>query len=152
MIFVQPALAQCPVCIVTVGGGLLIAKKFGIDDVLVSLWIGGLNTVIALFLASKFKNKLLKNPYFLSVLFLVLTLITFQTTNQFGPKSNSLLGINKVVLGQTLGTILVILGYLIDKFIRLKNNNKVIFYYQKVVFPVGLLLLFTLIFKLIFKL
>lgn len=152
MIFVKAALAQCPVCIVTVGGGMILAKKFGVDDLLVSLWIGGLNTVIALFLASKFKNKILKNPYFLTIILLVTTLIYFQTSNQFGPSTNVLFGINKVIFGQVLGTILVLIGSFIDKITRLKNNGKVLFYYQKVIFPVGLLIIFTLIFKFIFNL
>lgn len=45
--------AQCPICIVTVGGGMLIAKKLGIDDFLVSIWISALNTAIAFYLADK---------------------------------------------------------------------------------------------------
>ena len=152
MIFVKTALAQCPICIVTVGGGMYLAKKFGVDDLMVSLWIGALNAVVALWLAPKFKIKLLKNPYFLTTLFLALTLIYFQTTNQLGSITNTFLGINKVIFGQVLGTILILIGSFVDKFTRQKNNGKVIFYYQKVVFPVGLMIIFTLIFKFIFNL
>ncbi len=32
MTFVKAAYAQCPVCIITVGGGMLLAQKLGIDD------------------------------------------------------------------------------------------------------------------------
>lgn len=152
MIFVKAALAQCPVCIVTVGGGMILAKKFGVDDLLVSLWIAALNAAVALWLAPKFKIKLLKNPYFLTILLLATTLIYFQTTNQIGGATNTFLGINKVYFGQILGTILILSGSLIDKLTRLKNNGKVLFYYQKVVFPLGLMILFTLIFKLGFNL
>lgn len=152
MIFVKAALSQCPICIVTVGGGMILAKKFGVDDLMVSLWISALNTVVALWLAPKFKIKLLKNPYFLTVLFLALTLIYFQSSNQFGGSDNTFLGINKVIFGQVLGTIIILVGAFIDKFTRLKNNGKVVFYYQKVVFPFGLMLVFTLILKFIFNL
>lgn len=152
MFLVKEVYAQCPICIVTVGGGMILAKKFGVDDLMVSLWIAALNAAIALWLAPKFKIKLLKNPYFLTILFLALTIIYFQATNQLGGVNNTFLGINKVYFGQILGTIIILLGSFIDKITRLKNNGKVLFYYQKVVFPVGLMIIFTLIFKFIFNL
>ena len=57
MSFITPAYAQCPVCIITVGGGMLLAKKLGVDDLLVSIWISALNTAIAFWLAPKLKIK-----------------------------------------------------------------------------------------------
>lgn len=152
MFLVKEVYAQCPVCIVTVGGGMILAKKFGVDDLMISLWIAALNAAIALWLAPKFKIKLLKNPYFLTILFLVLTLVYFQATNQLGSSTNTFFGINKVIFGQVLGTLTILVGSFIDKITRLKNNNKVLFYYQKVIFPVGLLIIFTLILKFIFNL
>ena len=93
MFSIQPAYAQCPLCIVTVGGGMLIAKKLGIDDLLVSIWISALNTAISFWLASKFKNKFLQNPWLLSSIILGLTLFYFQFTGQIGtPGAPSLRG------------------------------------------------------------
>ena len=57
MLFVTPSYAQCPVCIVTVGGGMLIAKKLGIDDLLVSIWISALNTAGGAFTSQKSSKK-----------------------------------------------------------------------------------------------
>lgn len=54
-----PVSAQCPVCIVTVGGGMFLADRLGIDDFLVSLWISGLNVAISFWLATKIKNRFL---------------------------------------------------------------------------------------------
>lgn len=145
MSLIHPAYAQCPVCIVTVGGGMLLAKKLGIDDFLVSIWISGLNTAIAFWLAPKFKIRFLKTPLILSLIFLALTIFYFEFTDQ----ANSS---NKIILGQIAGFLIMLLGIFIDKFSRLKNNNKILFPYQKVIFPVGFLLIFTLIFKSIFNL
>lgn len=78
MIFVKPVLAQCPICVITVGGGMLIAKKFGVDDLYMSLWLSALNTALALWMATKFKIKFLNNGYILSILFLAFNLIYFQ--------------------------------------------------------------------------
>lgn len=150
--FAIPAYAQCPVCIVTVGGGMLIAKKLGIDDFLVSIWISALNTAISFWLAPKLKLKLLKNPWFLSFIMLGLTLSYFQFTDQIGSTSNQLLGIDKIIFGQSLGLLVMFIGNFIYGFTKYKNGNKTLFPYAKVVFPVGLVLITTLVFKLIFKL
>lgn len=34
--------AFCPVCTIAVGAGVGIAEKFGVDDTIIGLWVGGL--------------------------------------------------------------------------------------------------------------
>lgn len=152
MIFVNSAYAQCPVCIVTVGGGMLIAKKLGIDDLLVSIWISALNTAIAFYLAPKLKYKIINNPWFLSFLLFSTTLIYFQTTGQLYHPKNQLLGIDKIIFGQTVGMIAMFIGNFVYGLTKYRNNGKALFPYSKVVFPVGLVLLITLVFKFGFRL
>lgn len=152
MFLIKAAYAQCPVCIVTVGGGMLIAKKLGVDDFLVSLWISALNTAISFWLVPKIKNKILGNPIVFSLLMLMFTLFYFGYTNQIGVITNKILGLDKIVFGQTLGLLIMFLGIFIDRYSRKLHGGKILFPYQKVVFPVGLLIIFTLLFKLIFNL
>jgi len=152
MFLVKVAYAQCPVCIVTVGGGMILAKKLGIDDFLVSLWISGLNTAISFWLASKIKNKFLGNPIIFSLLMLGLTLSYFIFTDQTGSSTNQIFGIDKIIFGQSLGLLIWLLGIFIDRYSRKLNGGKILFPYQKVVFPISILIIFTLLFKLIFKL
>jgi len=152
MFLIKTVYAQCPVCIVTVGGGMLLAKKLGVDDFIVSLWISGLNTAISFWLASKTKNRILSNPIIFSLLMLGLTLFYFQFTNQIGFVTNKILGIDKIIFGQSLGLLIWLLGIFIDRYSRKLNSGKILFPYQKVVFPIGILLIFTFFFKLIFKL
>lgn len=157
VILPQPVAAQCPVCIVTVGGGMLVAQKLGIDDFLVSIWISAMNTAISFWLATGMRSKALRpkflhNPWLFSVLMLLLTLAYFQFTDQIGHTSNQLLGLDKIVFGQVLGMVVMFLGNFIYGFTKYKNNNKALFPYSKVVFPVGLVLLTTLIFKFAFRL
>ncbi|MPM93834.1 hypothetical protein SDC9_140976 [bioreactor metagenome] len=152
MFLVKAAYAQCPVCIVTVGGGMILAKKLGIDDFLVSLWISGLNTAISFWLATKIKNKFFGNPIILSVLMLGFTLSYFIFTDQTGSTGNQLLGLDKIIFGQSLGLLIWLLGIFIDRKSRVLNGGKILFPYQKVVFPIGILIIFTIIFKLIFNL
>ncbi len=152
MFLVKAAYAQCPVCIVTVGGGMILAKKLGIDDFLVSLWISGLNTAISFWLAQKIKNKFFGNPIILSVLMLGATLSYFMFTDQTGSASNQLFGLDKIIFGQSLGLLIWLLGIFVDRKTRVLNGGKILFPYQKVIFPLGILTLLTILFKLIFKL
>ncbi|HEX8923900.1 MAG TPA: hypothetical protein VF828_04155, partial [Patescibacteria group bacterium] len=116
MFVVKAAYAQCPVCIVTVGGGMLLAKKLGIDDLLVSIWISALDTAISYWLAAKFKNRLLRNPVLLSLIMYALTLFYFQFTEQLGHPANKILGLDKVLVGMTIGLFAMVFGNFIYSY------------------------------------
>ena len=152
LLLATPVVAQCPVCIVTVGGGMFLAKRLGIDDFLVSLWISGLNTAISFWLAPKIKNRFFGNPVVLSILMYGLTLSYFIFTQQTGSQFNQLFGLDKIIFGQTIGLFIWFLGIFVDRYSRKLNGGKILFPYQKVVFPIGVLTLLTILFKLIFKL
>jgi hypothetical protein len=152
MFLVKAVYAQCPVCIITVGGGMFLAKRLGVDDFLVSLWISGLDTAISFWLAPKIKNRFLGNPIIFSLIMLGFTLFYFKFTNQIGIVSNRLLGFDKIVFGQIIGLFIMFLGIFIDRYSRHLHGGKILFPYQKVVFPVGSLILFTFLFKFIFNL
>ena len=152
LLLATPVAAQCPVCIVTVGGGMFLADHLGIDDFLVSLWISGLNVAISFWLAPKIKNRFFGNPIILSILMYVLTLSYFIFTQQTGSPSNQILGLDKIIFGQTLGLFIWFLGIFVDRYSRRLNSGKILFPYQKVIFPVGILIIFTILFKFIFKL
>jgi len=56
-----------------------------------------------------------------------------------GVTNNTLLGIDKIIFGSAIGSLIFFLGVGIDKWLRLTNNDKVYIYYQKVIVPVLLL-------------
>jgi hypothetical protein len=143
--------AQCPICIVTVGGGMLIAKKLGVDDLLVSVWISALNATISFWLATKFKNKFLKNGHIITAILLASTLIYFQISGQLGHPANRLLGIDKIVFGQILGTLSMMVANHSYQAIK-KKLGRTPFPYAKIVFPFGTVLTVSLIFKFLFRL
>ena len=158
MIFVKAAYAQCPVCIVTVGGGMLIAKKLGIDDLLVSIWISALNVAIAFWLAPKIprsafggKIKYLNNKHLLSLILLATTLLYFQFTDQIGEVNNRAWGVDKILFGQIIGFLAMALANHSYQFIK-KRLGHTPFPYAKVVFPLGSVLLVTFAFKIFFRL
>lgn len=150
--FIPTAYAQCPVCIVTVGGGLFIAKKLGIDDLLTALWISGLNVAISFWFVSFIKKpKFLKNPLLWTAIMLGSTYAYLAMTQQMYHKNNTFMYIDKVLVGLIMGTVVWLLGIGIDRLIRKYNNGKVLFFYQKVIVPLGLLLLTSGIFSLLIK-
>jgi hypothetical protein len=147
MIFIPTVYAQCPVCIVVVGGGLLIAKKLGIDDLLVSIWLSGLNTAIAFWIASTIKRKTWNNKFLWSAGFYLLALVYLWYSKQIGHPSNKFWGIDKVFLGMTVGFIIFLLAVFFDDRIRKKNKGKALFNYQKVLIPLLFLITITIVFK-----
>lgn len=157
LMFPVSTLAQCPVCVVTVGGGMLLAKKFGVDDFLVSIWISALNTALSFWIATGMREKSLKpkflhNPWIFSFLMFAMTISYFQFTDQIGHAGNKLLGMDKILFGQTLGMLVMFVGNFIYGFTKYRNGGKTLFPYAKVVFPVGLVIITTIIFKLVFSL
>ncbi len=144
--------AQCPVCIITVGGGLFIAKKLGIDDLLTALWISGLNTAISFWFVSFIKKpKFLKNPLIWTAIMFASTLFYFASTKQMFHKNNTFLHIDKVLVGLVVGMLVWLLGIILDKLIRKHNNGKVLFFYQKVIVPLAILLATTGLFAVLIK-
>lgn len=151
-LFAKPVYAQCPICVVTVGGGLFLAKKFGLDDLLASLWISGLNTAVAFWFADMFKKrKVLNSGMVWSLVFMAFTFAYLVFSKQMGGKYNTFWGINRVVLGILIGYVVWLFAIAIDRLIRIKNHGKVLFYYQKVIIPLVLLSLTSGIFGMLLK-
>lgn len=144
--------AQCPVCIVTVGGGLFLAKKLGIDNLLTALWISGLNVAIAFWFVTFVKKpKLFKNPFIWTGILFFSTYFYLVSTQQMYHKNDTFMNVDKVLVGLIVGTLIWLLGIGIDKFIRKYNQGKVLFYYQKVIIPLSLLLVTSGIFSILIK-
>ena len=135
--FVSPVYAQCPVCIITVGGGLFIAEKLGISSFLVSIWLSALNCAIAYYLATKFKKPILKSGYFWSIIFYLLTVFYLDISRQ----------LDSSLIGLSVGLIVSIFSINIDQLIKHFNHGKVLFYYQKVIIPLVILIITTIICK-----
>lgn len=144
---IKPVYATCPVCVVAVGGGLWIAEKLGVDDLIAAIWIGAFVTAAAIALAGKFRLlKLPKPEVSWSIIFYFLTLATLQLQGILNDPYCKIWGICKIWLGITIGTVFFWLGFLLDRFLRSKNNGKAFFPFQKVVLPIAIILAISLIF------
>ena len=150
--FIQSVYAQCPVCIVTVGGGLFLAKKLGIDSLLTALWISALNTAISFWFVSYIKKpKFLKNPYLWTVILFGSTWGYLAASKQMYHLRDTFLHVDKVLFCLVGGVVVWILGMGLDKLSRKMNGGKILFFYQKVIIPVFVLILTTGIFAILIK-
>lgn len=140
---------MCPVCTVTVIAGLGLSRLLGIDDLIISIWIGGFILSLS-FITIDWINKkwprLPFNYYFLPtfVLMYLFVLIPFKLNHIIGIIGNTVWGMDKVVFGIFVGSAVFLIGVWADKYQRVKFK-KIFFPFQKVVFPVLALILASVV-------
>jgi len=147
-----PAKAICPVCIVAVGAGLGLSEYLGIDDTIAGLWIGGLLTAVSVWTINWLDKK--KWPLgpkkirdvIVFVLYYGLVIWPLFVQGFIGQALNRLWGLDKLLLGIILGSLLFAGATLWYDRLKKRNAGRAYFPYQKVAMPVGGLLLASLLF------
>jgi hypothetical protein len=148
------AKAFCPVCTVAVGAGLGLARWLKIDDTITGLWIGGL--IVSLigwtinWLNAK-KIRFIGRKPLIIALYYVSIIWPLYHWNLIGHPIHSLWGIDKLVLGMTLGSIFFLFGGLWYSAIKAKNNNHAQFPFQKLVMPISPLVILSIVFYFLTK-
>jgi hypothetical protein len=139
----QFASAFCPLCVVAVGAGVGILRSYGVDDAISGIWYGAFVLACILWAidwVEKHDRKFRHYKWVTAAVSLVLFIAPlYWPFNLFGSETQTLFGINKFIVGIGLGFVIFYLGLLFDRYIRRLNDGKILFYYQKVVFPVALL-------------
>jgi len=116
------------------------------------IWIGGLILSSGLWLADWIGKKGWKVPHkelVSVVLFYLFVIPSLYWAKMVGLASNTLWGVDKLILGTVVGSILFIVGVRFDKWLRTINEGKVYVYFQKVIIPVFLLTLGSFVLYLI---
>ena len=146
--------AVCPVCIVAVGAGLGFSRWLGVDDVVSSIWIGALLAAISVWTiiwlnkkgwGFKFQKIVIPAVYYL------LTLVALYYFDIAGHPLNKIFGIDKIIFGSVAGTAFFLASVQLHNFLKIKNNEKSFFPYQKIAIPVVVLILTSLIFYFLLK-
>ena len=150
----RPVQAVCPVCTIAVAGGLGISRALGVDDTVTSVWIGGVVLSSSFWLVSwlskRPKYKKLANIWIVSALMYAIVLIPLYYSKIIGLSYNTLWGVDKILLGTGVGSVVFLKGIYLDKLQR-RRFGKQFFKFQKVVFPVLALTITSFIFYLITK-
>jgi len=143
------AQAFCPVCVVAVGAGLELSHYLGIDDVVTGLWIGALLVGLSAWTLEWLKNKNITFrgektlTYFA---YYALTIFPLYWYGFMGQDNHFFWGLDKLLLGIILGSVIFFLGGMLNLQLKKQNGGKVYFPFQKVVIPVGLLLVLSFVF------
>jgi uncharacterized membrane protein len=153
---------MCPICTVTVIAGLGISRLLGIDDLITSLWIGAFILSFSFVTVdwlrkqkwfARFNSVSVKQ--FISpiviVLMYLLVLIPLKLNHSIGIALNRLWGIDKIILGTFIGSVVFLIGIWADKKARKTNAGKQYFIYQKVAFPVLALIITSIFFFFVIK-
>lgn len=139
--------AVCPICTVAVGAGVGLTRYLGVDDLITGLWIGALVLSSSFWIAQWLKNKGIKFSYQLPITNLVMYIsfiLPLYFTQIIGHPYNTLWGIDKLLLGIILGSVVFLLALTADKKVRHKFGHQ-LFSYQKIIFPVSFLTIISLI-------
>jgi hypothetical protein len=147
-----PAKAICPICVVAIGAGLGLSRWLGVDDVVSSIWIGALLVAMIIWTIVEMRKRNWGFPFdatIISLAYYLLTFIPLYYAGIVGHPLNKIWGIDKIVFGTAVGTIIFLLSNALHNYLKKKNNGKSFFPYQKVVLPVVILLLTSLVFYLL---
>jgi hypothetical protein len=157
--FAVPAQAVCPVCTIAVGAGVGIAEEFGVDDVIIGLWIGGLTISLIFWTLDWFKRKGIKSAWsepltIVAYFLMVIVPLFFLKTKGYpiiGKELNKFWGIDKMLLGIMVGSVLFFSGARYYEYLKKKNGGHAYFPFQKVVMPLAPLVVASIIFYFITK-
>ncbi len=141
--------AVCPVCTIAVAAGVTILRAWGIDDVLTGIWYGALVLSSVFWLLDELKKRSINFPHrtlicFIAIYGLMVVPLAWPL-NIIGMANNTVFGIDRMLLGMAIGTFLFLLGIFIDRRLRCMNGCKQFIIYQKVIVPVVLLIVASII-------
>lgn len=145
----QKALAACPVCTIAVGGMMVLLERYGVDNTISGVWIGGFILSTALWAISGLARKNIKffSMEMLVLLFFYLSLVApLYWKEIIGVQGKTIWGVDRAILGMLLGGLIFHFTHLNYLKIKTKNGGKPWFPFQRVVMPVTSLAILSLIF------
>ncbi|MFH0969779.1 MAG: hypothetical protein V1804_04685 [Patescibacteria group bacterium] len=154
LLFSSSAKAICPICTITVGAGVGLSRWLGIDDTITGIWIGALIVSSIMWTINWMNSKNIRfkgRKIIITAGYCLIILVPLYWKGIIGHYFNKIWGIDKLLLGIIIGSIVFLASALWYQNLKKKNNDKAYFPFQKVVMPVGFLAIFSAIFYFITK-
>jgi len=148
------AKAVCPLCVVAVGAGLGLSRWIGLDDVVSSIWIGALLASLSIWTITWLNKKGWGFKYqkvVIPVAYYALVLVPLYYSDIIGHPLNKIFGIDKIIFGSALGTVVFLAALWLHSYLRTKNQGKSFFPYQRITLSVAILLLTSIILYFLIK-
>ncbi|MCL5094123.1 MAG: hypothetical protein M1355_03260 [Patescibacteria group bacterium] len=141
--------AVCPVCTLAVGSGLFFAQRYGVDNTISGIWIGAFLTSGAMWALNWMKKKNYQFPgekALIPVAFYLFVLVPLYFKKIIGKPLDKIWGLDKLVLGIVLGSIVFYLSEYLYEKIKKARGDKPYFPFQKVIMPLSFLAILSIIF------
>jgi len=143
------ALAVCPVCTVAVGAGLGLAEWLGIDDSISGLWVGGLIVSLIIWTINWLNSREIRfraRKILVTIGYYLIIILPLYWKGYIGKNLfNKLCGIDRLLFGIILGSVLFLAGVIIHNYLRKYNENKSYFKGQKIILAVAPLIITSVI-------
>lgn len=143
------AFAICPLCTFAVGAGIGLAQYLGIDDTITGIWIGGLIVSLIAWTIHWLDKKNMHfcgRKIFITIIYYGITIVPLYIYGIMGHTLNKMWGIDKILLGIIVGSVIFFSGVISYGQLKKKNNNKAYFPFQKVIMPILPLIILSIIF------
>jgi len=144
-----PAKAICPVCTVAAGAGLGLSRYLGIDDTVTGLWLGAFTVSLITWTINwlKKKNYVFRGYKIVTTIVYYAMLIAPLVWNDFfGHPLHTLWGIDKLILGVGVGTVVFLVCAKTYFYLKAKNDGRAHFPFEKVVLTVLPLIILSVVF------
>lgn len=155
LIAVPRAFAMCPVCTLTVGAGLGLARYLKVDDLVTGLWIGGFIVSSTGWLINVLNRRDIRFPgriLLITIISYALFLIPFSTAGLIGHPFNTIWGMDRLLTGIVTGSIAFFAAALWYQSLKRRNGGHTYFPFQHIVMEAGSLVVMSIVFFFIGKL
>jgi hypothetical protein len=148
------AYAMCPVCTLAVGSTLMLLEKYGVDNTISGLWIGGLLVSASVMTINWLKKRRLADTFtdlLIFIFYYASLVLVFHHKGIIGNPTKMIWGMDKVLFSIGLGSILFYLASLWYLKIKERNKGHAKFPFQRVVMPIFPLIILSIIFYFLTK-
>ncbi len=148
------AKAVCPVCTIAVGAGVGFSRWLGIDDVITGLWVGAVVISVSMWTVNWFKKREINFRFREQITYIgyiVIVIVPLYFMKSIWHPLNTIWGVNKLLLGIIIGGVFFYGTERLYDWMKKNNNNHAYFPFQKVVMPVVVILIWSLVFYYITK-
>ena len=142
------SLAICPLCSIAIVGGLGLSRWLGVDDTISGLWVGGLIFSLFLWFLTWLDKKRIKFIFrwILILPFYFLILFPLYQMKLIDYSYNKIWGYDKFLVGSIVGSLIFLVGVGTHNLLKKYHDGKSYFAFQKIVIPVGALIITSIIF------
>jgi len=158
MLMAKQALAVCPICTIAVAAGVGFSRYLGVDDTVTGVWIGGLTISMIMWTINWLEEKhwgFAGDTVIISTAYYLMVIVPLYYMGIMGHPLNSIplfgLGVDKLLVGITVGTAAFWFGAAWYLELKIKNDNRAHFPFQKIAMPVGMLAIMSLVFYFLTK-